>query len=72
MFPAPDLRRLSPEEFAFFGFFQHSYIKAERVDGRTRFAIHAANGSLLCRAPDLETARLIVTLQLQTETHYLQ
>ncbi|MFV3077461.1 DUF1150 family protein [Niveispirillum fermenti] len=41
------LRRLSPKDFAAFGVNDLAYVKPAEQEGRTGFAIHAADGTML-------------------------
>lgn len=54
-------------QFAYFGFFEKSYIKPVVVEGSTLYAVHAADGSLLFRVADREAARLLAR-EFQVET----
>lgn len=49
---------MTDREFAYFRFFENVYVKPVQVDGATIYAVHAADGTLMCRMPDRETARL--------------
>lgn len=46
-------------QFAYLGFFDSSYIRAETRDGAVSYAVHAADGSLLFRVADRDAAKLL-------------
>lgn len=51
------LRRLSKKQFEYLGVFDHAYIRAVTVSGGgTVYAIHSADGRLLCRTSDRQSA----------------
>ncbi len=62
----PNLRRLSPADFAALGVDDLAYVRATEADGEAAFAVHAADGTplavvasrdvafALCRQNDLE------------------
>jgi len=49
-------RQLSPKDFAAFGLNDLAYVKPIEVEGRPRFAIHAADGTALSVVPDRAVA----------------
>lgn len=51
---------MTAHEFAYFGIFDHAYIKPVMVNGGTVYAIHAANGSLLWCLPVRDIAIAIL------------
>lgn len=50
------LRQLSAQDFVAFGVDHVAYVKAVEVDGRTGFAVHAADGTPLTVLPDRDVA----------------
>lgn len=46
-------------QFIYLGFFETSYIKAEKVEGITTYALRAADGSLLLRAQNRDAIRVL-------------
>jgi hypothetical protein len=50
------LRELSPSDFALIGMQQLAYVKPTVVNGVTGFAIHAADGTEIGRAPSRDIA----------------
>lgn len=53
---AIDVRRLTPLQFAQLGMKQVAYVKPVIFNGSPGFAIHAADGTPMAVAPELETA----------------
>ncbi len=51
-----DVRQLTPMQFAQLGVKQIAYVKPVVFNGAPGFAIHAADGSPMAVAPQLETA----------------
>ncbi len=51
-----DVRHLTPVQFAQLGVKQVAYVKPVIFNGTPSFAIHAADGSPMAVAPQLETA----------------
>lgn len=50
------LRQMSPRDLAAFGIQDLAYIRPVLVEGKPRYAIHAADGSQLALAPSYELA----------------
>lgn len=48
---------MTDRQFAYLGFFENVYVKPVIVDGARLYAVHAVDGTLVCRLPDRETAR---------------
>jgi len=53
---AIDVRQLTPLQFAQLGMKQVAYVKPVVFNGSPGFAIHAADGTPMAVAPELETA----------------
>jgi len=53
---AIDVRQLTPLQFAQLGMKQVAYVKPVIFNGSPGFAIHAADGTPMAVAPELETA----------------
>jgi hypothetical protein len=51
-----DVRNLSTSQLAQLGVSEIAYVKAVEVEGRTAFAIHAADGTPMAVADDLDVA----------------
>lgn len=49
---------MTDRQFTYFGYFEKIYVKPVVIDGARLFAVHAADGTLLFRLPDRETARM--------------
>lgn len=54
------LKNLSPRDFLNFGLHQVAYIKEVRVEGKTGFMIHAADGTPLSMMDTADTAISLV------------
>lgn len=46
-------------QFIYLGIFETSYIRIETVEGATTYALRAADGSLLFRTENRDTARVL-------------
>lgn len=46
-------------QFIYLGIFETSYIKVEMVEGTTTYTLRAADGSLLFRTENRDTARVL-------------
>jgi hypothetical protein len=69
MTEAQDLRRLSPRQFAYLGFFEQAYIRIHRLDGIAVYAVHDASGSVLSWQPNEACAQaVVIALSVQRST----
>jgi hypothetical protein len=51
-----DIRKLTPDQLMRLGMADLAYVKRVEVDGKTAFAIHAADGSPMALAADRDLA----------------
>lgn len=57
MYQEETLRRMSKKQFAYLGVFDHAYIRTVTLAGGTTvYAIHSADGRLLCHTSDRQSA----------------
>ena len=54
--PEIDIRKLTPDQLMRLGMADLAYVKRVVVDGKTAFAIHAADGSPMALAADRDLA----------------
>ncbi len=54
------IRQISVQDLAALGLQDVAYVKAERQDGQTLFAVYAADGTRLAMMPKRETAIAVV------------
>ena len=52
--------RFTARDFEALGLEQLAYVKPVKVDGRTAFAVHAADGTQIAVMPDREVARAAI------------
>ena len=52
--------RFTARDFEALGLEQFAYVKPVKVDGRTAFAVHAADGTEIAVMPDREVARAAI------------
>ncbi len=52
--------RFTARDFEALGLEQLAYVKSVKVDGRTAFAVHAADGTEIAVMPDREVARAAI------------
>ncbi len=54
------IARFTARDFDALGFEQLAYVKPVKVDGRTAFAVHAADGTEIAVMSDREVARAVI------------
>lgn len=60
-------RTISKEDLAWFGLFERAYVKPVRRNGRTLYEVFAANGILLSRARDRNSADQLIREEYRLE-----
>ena len=63
MYTTEGIRHLSRQDFALLGLEEVAYIKAVSVEGRTVYAVHAADGRAMGMIDGLDVARAVVIQQ---------
>lgn len=54
--PAEFLKQLSPEAMVSLGLQEVAYVKPIEANGTTAFEVHSADGNVMARFPNIETA----------------